>query len=312
MTLLKNHSSFIRIAHISDLHFSKITFSPTQFLTKRWVGNLNLILFRRKMDRKEHLVNLIKILEEQKVDLVIISGDLSSTSMNFEFKLASEFVSELKKRGIECIIIPGNHDHYTKDAYKKKLFYQYFSNNQSSKIGNHTLKDHRLEVHKVMDKLWLIALDTVIPTPFLSAQGVFSKELEKRLEDVLNDIPKDVSLMIVNHFPFFQHDSPHNRLVRGPSLKALLKKFPQIRFYLHGHTHRECIADLRRSNLPIILDAGCCGNIQNAHWHLMDLSEEDLKIKVFKWKDAWKEAQSKSFTLKEIADQDQSIPLFAE
>jgi 3',5'-cyclic AMP phosphodiesterase CpdA len=306
MTLSRNHSNFIRVAHISDLHFSKITLSPRQFLNKRWIGNFNLILFRRKMAQKQHLTELIETFENQKVDLVIISGDLSSTSMDFEFKLASEFVLELKKRNIECLIIPGNHDHYTKDAYQEKLFYQYFTNNTASLVGNYTLKDDRLEIHKMTDKWWTIVLDTVIPTPILSSQGVFSYELEKTLEKALNEVPEGVSLMIVNHFPFFQHDSPHSRLVRGPTLKALLKKHPQVRFYLHGHTHRECIADLRASNIPIVLDAGCCGNIQNAKWHLMDLSDDTLKLTVYKWKNSWEKIKSEEFNLTEKVDQDQS------
>jgi len=308
----KNHHNFIRIAHISDLHFSKITFSPTQFLSKRWLGNLNLILFRRKMGKKQHLIELIKTFEHQKVDLVIISGDLSSTSMNFEFKLASEFVFELKKRNIDCIILPGNHDHYTKDAYRKKLFYSYFSNIKESLVNDYTLKDNRLEIHKITSKWWLVALDTVIPTSLLSSQGVFSKDLEKLLESVLKNAPKDVSIIVANHFPFFQHDSPHNRLVRGPTLKALLKKFSNVRFFLHGHTHRQCIADLRASKLPIVLDSGCCGNSQNAHWHLMDLFNDELKLSVFKWNKKWETVQSQLFTLTEKSDLNQSIPLAAE
>lgn len=303
MNLLNENSGSIRIAHISDLHFSKITFSPTQFLTKRWIGNLNLLLFRRNLSNKTHLDQLPSLFAQNKVDLVIISGDLSSTSQDIEFTQAKAFIKELEKRNIPSLVLPGNHDHYTKEAFKKKLFYQYFSNNQQSLVSSHKLKDNRLEIHQLTDKWWIITLDTVIPTPLLSSQGVFSKELEMRLEEVLQNAPKDISIILVNHFPFFQHDSPHNRLVRGSSLKALLRKYPNVKIYLHGHTHRQCTADLRAHGLPVLFDPGCCGNINNASWHLLDISHEGYSVKVYQWKKLWKIVREAGFSLQEQAVQ---------
>ncbi|PIS00583.1 MAG: hypothetical protein COT84_06695 [Chlamydiae bacterium CG10_big_fil_rev_8_21_14_0_10_35_9] len=294
MILNKN---FIRIAHISDLHFSKISYHPSQFLTKRWVGNVNLLLFRRDMTSKEHLWQLPDFLEKEKVDLVLVSGDLSCTSMTDEFQMAAEFLSTLKEKNIPYLVIPGNHDHYIKEAYQAKLFYQFFQNPASTVRKDLTLKDNRIEVQKINEKWWAIVFDTALPTSFLSSQGLFPEDLENTLIEVLKTVPKDVSLMLVNHYPFFQNDIPKNRLVRGRKLKKILEKHPNIKLYLHGHTHRETIADLRPSSLPIILDSGCTGDRKRGSFHIMDLKNDELELSVYKWKNSWDLSEKQSFSI---------------
>src|SRR5262249_10866464 len=115
-----------RLAHISDLHFSKLSWNPMQFLSKRWVGNLNLLLARKQAFDPESLGTLLPTFKQKNVDAVLITGDLTSTSLSREFALAREFTENLRNEKFKVFTLPGNHDHYTKKAYNQKLFYEFF------------------------------------------------------------------------------------------------------------------------------------------------------------------------------------------
>ncbi|MFI0478727.1 MAG: hypothetical protein ACH349_06395, partial [Candidatus Rhabdochlamydia sp.] len=76
--------------------------------------------------------------------------------------------------------------------------------------------------------------------------------------------------------------SPEKGLKRSEALCDLIKKFPQVNLYLHGHTHRHCIADLRQSGLPIILDSGSIIEKKTGSWNLIELHEKEFWVENFK------------------------------
>jgi len=78
----------VTIAHISDLHFSKISFNPLQFFSKRWAGNFNLLLNRPSQRNNTHPFSLLPLFKKRGVSHVIISGDLTSTATDAEYLLA--------------------------------------------------------------------------------------------------------------------------------------------------------------------------------------------------------------------------------
>jgi 3',5'-cyclic AMP phosphodiesterase CpdA len=283
----------VRLAHISDLHFSTSTFGLSQFFSKRWIGNLNLLLSRKKDYLTERLFSLPALFQELKVTHVVISGDLSTTSLEKEFTLASDFIHAIRAADIEVFAIPGNHDHYTKQASRKKLFYKFFEasytpENQTAVFG-FNLKDHRVTARQIDQKLWLVALDTALATPLVSSRGLFSEEMEANLEELLSQIPTDHRVLMLNHFPLFHHETPRKILLRADALRAQIQRFPQVKVYLHGHTHRHCIADLRASNHPLILDSGSTTHKEQGSWNLLDIDSTGCSIEVFTWKeDAWK------------------------
>jgi 3',5'-cyclic AMP phosphodiesterase CpdA len=286
-----------RIAHISDLHFAHLCLSPAQFFSKRWVGNGNLLLARRKEFSTELLKKLGSLLEEQRVDWIFVTGDLSTTGQEKEFLKAQQFFSQLGKK---TLFIPGNHDHYTKKDYKRKLFYQFFTN-PSFKAGGtsfekYQLKTDRMELRPLFGNWWYLALDTVLATSIFSSRGLFPEELEKKLRETLQNFPKDQKILFLNHFPFFQFDNPRKTLLRGMALCDVLEKSPQVLFYLHGHTHRHCVADLRCAKLPIILDSGSACLKARASFNLLDLEDKTCNLTVYRYKEEnWKAQETQSF-----------------
>jgi 3',5'-cyclic AMP phosphodiesterase CpdA len=287
----------LRLAHISDLHFACPDLNPFQFFSKRWLGNLNFVLKRRKhFDHVQRLPALLPLFKKEKVSHVIISGDLSITSYRKEFEKASAFTYQLQSAGLLTFTIPGNHDHYTASSHRSKLFYHYFPS-QFDETSPFNLKEHQVTATRLEPHLWLVALDTTGATSLLSSQGHFTEETERHLETVLGKIPPSDRIILVNHFPFFQNDKIQSRLVRGEALRAVMEKYPHILLYLHGHTHRQIIADLRPSQLPILSDPGSAPEQQDGACHLIQIDSAKVQIQVYRWKEAWELSSEHTYEL---------------
>ncbi len=286
----------MRFAHISDLHFGSFALSPFQFFSKRWLGNFNYLLRRRKEFAYDRLIALIDLFKKQGITHVIISGDLTVTARGIEFQMGKRFVQLLKKEGFKVFTIPGNHDHYTRRSYRRKRFYRFFDS-QFDKVCPFNLKEHKVTYTQLGDRLWLLGLDTALATSFLSSQGDFSPEVEENLKKALKEIPQHDQIILLNHFPFFHNDHVRKQLMRGPVLKEMVRKCPNILLYLHGHTHRQTVADLRPNDLPIISDSGSTPHIKRGACHLFEFGDNEIKLDVYRYDDAWKQNENHTFSL---------------
>jgi len=282
------------IAHLSDLHFShySCTLSP-----KKLLGNLNLFFHRKRQYPTERPFSLIKTLKQKQVTHVIISGDLTATSYKQEYAVAKAFIEQLQRIGMQVFLVPGNHDHYTSQDYKSKIFYHYFPSHYtspSSKMCTFTLRNHGVTSITLIQGWRLVLLDTTVSTSLFSSVGLFSLDVEKNLKSLLAYIEKDEKVLLVNHFPFFQHGQRRHRLLRGKFLQNLICNNPHISLYLHGHTHHHTISDLRSHNLPLILDSGSTGHTSGS-WNLMQLNNTTLDLTVYRWRKDWSPIHTQSF-----------------
>lgn len=293
----------LKIAHLSDLHYSCVTYSPRQFFSKRWIGNLNLIFSRKKGHSEFQVESIGQLLIEEKVDIVFITGDLSTTSRPKEFQKAAAFIKRLKDHKIKTIIMPGNHDHYTKTSYRKKLFYEHFTNLDFPFLFKDeavSLKDEKIEAVRINESWCCITLDVVIPTSLVMSTGLFSKDLEEKLISVLKKIPSSMKIMMLSHFPFFCTDSLRKRLIRRNALKRILEEF-SVCIYMHGHTHNQTIANLY-PELPLVLDAGSCSSVKKGSFHLLDLTKDRVDLTVVNRKDdSWKKTRKESFSFENFS-----------
>lgn len=281
-----------RFAHISDLHFSKHSWDPSQFFSKRWIGNLNLFLYRKNELDPQGIYALIPHFVEKNINAVFLTGDLTSTSSHAEFQLAKQFVNALREKGISVFQIPGNHDHYTRGAYRSLRFYKYFDAQLDFSGGTiaqeWNLRDHKVSATYLGSNWWVVGLDCAIATPILSSTGLFARETERHLARALLGIPKEHRVILLNHFPLFKMDIGKKELKRYRALQKILLRFPQVKLYLHGHTHRHAIADLRPNGLPIILDSGCTAHKTEATCHFIEIDDERCTVHVWNKKPQWK------------------------
>ncbi len=293
-------ADLIKIAHISDLHYNTITKNPLDLFSKRALGTLNL-LFKRKKEWQGALIKaLIPQFKELKVDLVLFTGDATSTSHPKEYREAANFFKELSDLGIEVVALPGNHDHYTQKAHRERRFYLSFEPhfNAPEPLAHFSLKTHGVAVKKLLNGWWIVALDTAPSTSWISSRGHFSQECERHLRTALDAIPPSDPILLANHFPFFQHESQRKILVRGKALQEVLEAHPNIKLYLHGHTHRLCVADLRSTGLPIILDCGSTGMGPAVSWNLLTLSPTEIHLTQFEsHASSWSQARTQRFLL---------------
>ncbi len=285
----------LKVAHISDLHLFSSAFELADFFSKRMLGQLNYLLKRKKHFKGEQLFKLKELFEQEQVEYVLVSGDLSCSSLEAEFKLGRVLFHEMEKIGIKCFFVPGNHDHYTLDAQRKKLFYQYYENQAQNKLFS--LKNHGAEAFLLKENIWYIGLDTALPTGLLSSHGIFSHIEEKTLQEIFRKIPQNDKIILVNHFPFLDVTSYRKTLKRRKVLMSMLEQQKNVLFYLNGHTHKHAIEDLRKDNLPIVLDAGSSALNAVGRLNLIELKKNQAQIKVFAFRNQWKQIKNKTFIL---------------
>lgn len=116
----------LRIAHVSDVHVLDLAGTkPWRFLNKRLTGLANLMGSRRAAHPQSMLEQIVRELEGDDVDHVIISGDLSNLSLESELARAKVLVEPLG--GYDRVsVVPGNHDVYTRGAQRSRRFERFF------------------------------------------------------------------------------------------------------------------------------------------------------------------------------------------
>lgn len=207
--------------------------------------------------------------------------------MDEEFGEAKKFIEFFEKEHIQVFTLPGNHDHYTKKAYHANRFYDFFPSSFSMDLP-FNLKEHRVTATKLANGTWVVLLDCARSTSLLMSTGVFSEEIEKNLVSLLDQIPKDDHILLLNHFPLFSNEGPRKALVRADALQKIIKDHPNIKLYLHGHSHRHCIADIRMSGFPIVMDCGSTSHLDNGSWNFLQVSKEGFSVEAFrKQENAW-------------------------
>lgn len=266
----------MKIAHISDIHLWKIGYGLGQFFSKRWLGNANLIAIRRREFPQEAPTHLIEAFEKEGITHVLMTGDYTTTGWAPEFKMARRFANLIEEAGMTLFSLPGNHDVYTRRCAANKEFYRYFPQDE--------LRDTGVCVDLLCEGWHLVRVDTAVANNLYYSTGYFAPEVETRLREALMDIPLGDRVIVASHYPFFQNESPRRILKRGEKLEALLREFPSVEIYTHGHTHRHTVADLRASGLPLILDSGSCTMIGRSTWNLIEI-EKQIKVKAFTLRD---------------------------
>lgn len=283
-------------AHLSDPHFGTITLSPRQFLSKRWLGNLNLILFRQKSHFMEPLGELPELFKKLKVDYIFITGDFTSTALDSEFQQAKDFIQQFQA---PTFLLPGNHDCYTRGAQRKKRFYQFFPSQGEEHLSEHAAG---VFVKELKDNWWWVGLDCTLPTPYFCSYGAFSKQQAQKLEEVLVRLPFDAKVIMGNHFPLFYSQGWRHDLHRKEVLHKLLKKYPQVKLYLHGHDHRPYIKDKHKQGLPLTFNSGSISHTRHGGFYLFTLGEKNSCFSHYvREKNQWKEKSFSTLTFPQQA-----------
>lgn len=240
----------IQILHISDLHF----FSPSlQSLfekakdhllpaTLRTYGNFTFNPYRYlKNDLLDLLArNISQMPANTRPAYILNTGDLTAIGSESEFKKAQNRLSILQKRlpDAKQITLAGNHDFYTRRStlVAQQLYSSWLSPQEAKSFYQTRLSSYSL------DKDWeLILLDLSPQQAHGKAFGVFEPSLAKSLETKLQSL-KSKNILIAAHWPFTAMHKKANELQGKEHLEKILSSFPQVKGYMHGHTHHPSIA----------------------------------------------------------------------
>lgn len=210
----------MKIAHISDLHFF-YPYPSGHLFGMSIIGYINALLRRRNLFITKYLDDCIASLIIDDIEILIITGDFTTTADPKEFLMAKKFLKKVSDAGIKVYAIPGNHDTYTKESFEKKMFYSML--NIVPKFPSERIQTN-----------WdLILLDnTILNKPF-KANGAFSLEQQKELKRMLASCS---NVVIASHFPFVDTHGSH-KLFNSNLLTEALKDFQGEIIYLCGHNH---------------------------------------------------------------------------
>ncbi len=115
----------MRVAHITDVHVL-VPPRPRELLSKRLIGSANLYLLgRRAHFTAEVQAALVRDVAAQAPDGLICTGDLSAQATERELEAARTLLEPLLSAQPSALI-PGNHDTYTRRAYRERRLERYF------------------------------------------------------------------------------------------------------------------------------------------------------------------------------------------
>ena len=224
----------MKIAHISDIHFS-YDISPFSIKElKVFLGYLNYKIRRKRKFPTEIVENLISFLNSSKIDIIVFSGDITNFSYEKEFQYAKQQISSLLKSNF--FMIPGNHDRYTnKSVFEYEKFFQEFSGK---------CIDTNFYIHiKKMKNFCLIGLDSSRPNPILDASGYLPSQSIFNLIKYLKENCIKNYILISHHpllNPKYKVENNKHKMINREEIVSLLKSYPP-KLYLHGHEHTNWI-----------------------------------------------------------------------
>ncbi len=243
------------IAHFSDIHVRR---NPRgrQLLGKRLVAQANLYIGGRARAFDDHPVTLlVEKLLSCKPDMVVCTGDLTAMSLPTEFQAARDLLAPVIQR-FPFIVLPGNHDVYTRTASRRLAMEACFGKFMGSGPWP------RLFRH---GKLHFLALHVSRPT-ILSSTGLMDKGQLERLGEILDSpaLRKTFNILLL-HYPLRNRDgTPYRPMLRRLHnvglLEGLMGRSKRIHMVLHGHEHQGFSTQLRVDGAVIpIFNPGSAG-----------------------------------------------------
>lgn len=221
----------MRLALIGDIHLFRLKVHPRRLLGKRLLGQSNLWLNRRFRFNHDVLDPLIQRVAEIGPDLVLLTGDVTTTSLEDEFSDIVNYLQPLARQA-PMVIVPGNHDRYTFRSARKKRVETLLSG----------LMPRQFPYHRQLADRWhLLGIDSAKPQLMLSRGAVGPRQLV-RVRRFLKTLTPQDGVVVLCHYPAqtppgtprsWAHDLADARLLR-----RMLEECPAQVVFLHGHIHR--------------------------------------------------------------------------
>ncbi len=235
----------MRIAHFSDLHLRGTTKVALMRIAtnKRLTGYLNFVVRRARHHSTDAFAAMLDDIATQNIDHVVITGDLTNLSLDSEFEAVSTLLHSTSCLSPDRVtIVPGNHDQYTKGAYRNRRFERHFQRYLQSDLNT---ADTTFPIVRLRGPLAILGLTTAVPRPLLIAAGhVGDDQLATFAQVIGSEAVRGKTLIVLTHHPLIYRASAlktfRNGLRNASAVLTVLSNAPRV-LALHGHLHRRVV-----------------------------------------------------------------------
>lgn len=252
----------MRILHFSDVHVDvPLREVPWRdWLGKRVLGAANHVLRRRRhfARTREKLAALARFADEQRVDLVVCTGDYTILGTDAELAAASALVEPIARgRPLGFVTVAGNHDVYLTDAVRERRFEKHFGKYLVNDLPELAGEDGWPKVRMLGDDLAVVALRSARPNPQpWRSSGMVSPAELAALDRTLHDRRvRERFVAVVLHYALRRPDGSPDRRTHGlVNADAVLRAVADLPrgCVLHGHIHRRFRLRLPGVRPPIL------------------------------------------------------------
>ncbi|MEM8739238.1 MAG: metallophosphoesterase [Planctomycetota bacterium] len=223
----------MKLVVIGDVHLFTLHVHPRRLVSRRALAHSNLWLNRRHRFNHTLLPALVEHARSLEPELVLFSGDVSTSSLESEFDDLREVVAPLVESAPRGgVLVPGNHDRYTFKSRRVKRIETLLASVMPAAFP-HT---------QTLAPGWtLLALDSAVPNRVFSRGALGRTQFEAAVRTI-RAVPADEALVVLCHYPCslpprvpsaWSHD-----LKEAEPLKRELAVCRGRVLYVHGHIHK--------------------------------------------------------------------------
>ena len=240
----------MRIGHFSDVHLLSLKGSSwVDFLSKRWIGGLNLLTNRARHHRPEIFDAMVEDFNARDIDHLVATGDITNVALESEFSFAREKFDRIELGSKEVTVIPGNHDAYVEKGREhfEAAFGAYFESDDDWR------QQATWPCVRVRGDVAIIGLSTSLQTPWFTCYGVLGDSQIERLEAILSDkrLESKFRLVAIHHPPAGHWAARSKRGLRDHAEFAAVLSRVGAELVLHGHEHEDISNELPGPDGPI-------------------------------------------------------------
>ena len=247
-----------RLAHLSDLHFGAHDPKLVDAVARR--------------------------MDEEKPDLVVISGDFTQRARTEQFKEACRFLEQLREAGHEVLGVPGNHDVPLYDVLRRFL---------SPLTRYKRFVDDELCPFHQLDGAAVLGINTARSLTF--KDGRINDEQVQHIGQTFARTPEQCPRILVTHHPLFalpvDDKGALGKAIGRQDMALDAVADAGVDLLLAGHNHRASThhaPDLvTRAASTLVVQAGTATSVrlreEEQSFNLIEVAHDDVTVTVQGW-----------------------------
>jgi 3',5'-cyclic AMP phosphodiesterase CpdA len=259
----------LTIAHMSDIHLAPVRGLGLGHLNvKRALGLANWLLKRSKVHARATVDALVADLREQRVDHIVVSGDLVNLGLPGEHQAALAWLEALGPPD-KVSVVPGNHDIYCRlwrDPGVERWRAYMTSDATGATIAEEG--ERGFPYVRILGRLALVGVNSAVPTrPFMAIGRIGEPQLAA-VAATLDRLGREGfrRLVVVHHPPLPGQADARRGLVDADRLEQVLMQHGAD-LVIHGHNHIDMRATRRGRSGPIEIVGIASASISRAYKH---------------------------------------------